>query len=366
MINKNIFEVALEEKLRILNLHENATKKQYLIFEDFPTTGDPVPKTVQIKNPDGTTSTITTDETKQIIPFNFKAGFWSAEKTDLSAQVKQKLQYIKDFLAKHQGTNITVTIEAGESKVPNRDNENIDPNTKRGKKVGEKYLATHRADSLKNLLQNSFQELYQNKAISVMPTFTDPKIVVGKEVTPGPEADKEQYVRAVISAGYSDKKTDCLVNLKITADYKKYSEVSYQDHSCKRAIFKLYGNNVYLGIINLNNYTGLETGQKEGGGSGINAWRVSEVVINQATANAILAKNPNQIELKLVCNFEGADDMGKRGCHSDPIHLKITDSKGVDLMPPKFLSAGNGLQFGQSAVIAILDSCGKPIEQTTK
>ena len=90
---KNLFEISSEEKNRILNLHENATKKQYLINE------------------------------QKIKPINFNitdsfpSGKFTLNNTD---EIDNAINQIVKYLKSGKGSLNTIVINSSESKVPNR------------------------------------------------------------------------------------------------------------------------------------------------------------------------------------------------------------------------------------------------------
>jgi hypothetical protein len=90
---KNLFEISSEEKNRILGLHENATKNQYLISEQNKLRGPGV-KDV--------TDTTTTSYSKDISDF-FPSGQYESEKVkNLISSVKPKSE---EFIKKAKLTH---------------------------------------------------------------------------------------------------------------------------------------------------------------------------------------------------------------------------------------------------------------------
>ena len=90
---KNLFDISSEEKSRILNLHENATKNQYLISE------------------------------QKIKPINFNitdsfpSGKYNLNKTQ---EIDNAINQINKYLKSSKGSLNTIVINSSESKVPNR------------------------------------------------------------------------------------------------------------------------------------------------------------------------------------------------------------------------------------------------------
>ena len=97
------------------------------------------------------------------IPYKFPAGYWLPTK-DLISQVTNSLDPIIEFIRQHQSQKIEVSIQAGESQVTNVDNEPSSKN--KGKTVPQKYLANNRANSVKTIIDNYFDNLIKNNDLS--------------------------------------------------------------------------------------------------------------------------------------------------------------------------------------------------------
>jgi hypothetical protein len=321
------------------------------------------PKKTVIKNPDGSTTTITTDSTKQIIPFNFKAGFWSSEKTDLPQQVDTKLSVIQEFLKSHQSSKITITIQAGESAITNYDNENIDSKTKKGTFVQPGYLAQHRADSLTKTLTSAFQKLVSSKVITEMPTFTQPDIKIGVEKVAGPKASAEQFVRAVIYAESKDVVDEkCLINLQFIIKYDATWQTKSPDghnrgHNCDRALFYLYANDVPIMNVDRRDYiVDLNNALCDG------CSKYNRLVVGKEDAKKIL-EGHEDIKIKILCNsnVQKTPGIGVGGCHSDALNVTIINGDNQTLLPSTFITTGDELAYREGRTIMLLDNCGKPL-----
>ena len=106
----NLFDISSEERNRILNLHESATKNLYLIKEQ-----------QQVKIGEKIT---TTSKNFELNKKSFPAGFYSINKLgEGKKDLDSKLQEIAQFAKENDGTQVNIQIEVGESKVTNRDNE---------------------------------------------------------------------------------------------------------------------------------------------------------------------------------------------------------------------------------------------------
>jgi hypothetical protein len=118
--------ISEEEKNRILNLHESATKKLYLVNEQ---------SSQNVKN----------------LSFNITKSFPSGkyELKDTS-EIDDTIKKIQDLLSSGQGSFDTITIESSESRVPTK-NIGMEPgelSKKRAESV-EKYLKSKLGDSVK-------------------------------------------------------------------------------------------------------------------------------------------------------------------------------------------------------------------------
>jgi hypothetical protein len=161
---KQTWDVSNEEKNRILNLHETATKNLYIIKEQI--------------------------QSSNIIDFGsvFPSGQYQLS-SNFSNEVSKKVQDLVGFIKGKNLKDVTIDIQSGESNVTNQA-----PFQEPGS------LALARANSLKT---------YLDRALPNLLGFT-PKVVVQNPImgttpyTPGDNKDdprytKEQFVRAVIN-----------------------------------------------------------------------------------------------------------------------------------------------------------------------
>jgi hypothetical protein len=157
-IMKNLFEISSEEKNRILNLHENATKKQYLMSEQ---------SFNEIGGVSSTQSTSKTSFPKQNIGNQFKFGEYQSNTVkNAIASLKPK---IEEFIKNSGGKNFVVNISAGESNVTNP------------KGFEEKgSLALARANSVKQYFQELFPELIKNGTLVIKNPVNVSEVVIGK------------------------------------------------------------------------------------------------------------------------------------------------------------------------------------------
>lgn len=196
---------------------------------------------------------------KESITVNFGA-VWPMGKWKITPQqttsITQKLVEITNFINQHKGSTVKIQIEAGESKVTNKDNE-VTPAVA----LEPGVLSQKRGESMKNFLTSYFQSLV-GKAISEsdLPEIPEPKTIIGTTDYSGPKDlqdkskmalyNQEQFVRAVITA---EKNYECIVGMEITIGY--YRGKNKSEHVCDEAIFELRMNGVSLGVVNLNNST---------------------------------------------------------------------------------------------------------------
>lgn len=196
---------------------------------------------------------------KESITVNFGA-VWPMGKWKLTPQqgttITNQLVQITNFINQHKGSTVKIQIEAGESRVTNKDNEVTPPVT-----LEPGVLSQKRGQSMKNFLTSYFQSLV-GKAISQndLPVIPEPKTVIGNTAYSGPKDlqdkskvalyNQEQFVRAVVTA---EKNYECIVGLEITIGY--FPGKSRAGHECDEAIFELRMNGVSLGEANLNNST---------------------------------------------------------------------------------------------------------------
>jgi hypothetical protein len=155
---KNLFEISSEEKNRILNLHENATKKQYLMSEQ---------SFNEIGGVSSTQSTSKTSFPKQNIGNQFKFGEYQSNAVkNAIASLKPK---IEEFIKNSGGKNFVVNVSAGESNVTNP------------KGFEEKgSLALARANSVKQYFQELFPELIKNGTLVIKNPVNVSEVVIGK------------------------------------------------------------------------------------------------------------------------------------------------------------------------------------------
>lgn len=220
---------------------------------------------------------------------NFPAGYYN--ESYVSEPLIEVTQQISSFLIQNSGVSyiVSITIEAGESQIPNTDREqgNIP--------VGSGVLARARQTTINNFLTRSIGELVTTGVLPQMPTFnfTEPVIGatpwVGTPFCPANSTDSqqrgeckqryndgiattyknykarydaEQYVRVIVVISQGIKPTttgttslECSTNMIIELNYES------GNHICDSSVYQLYANGILLlrddgkDYASLNNYT---------------------------------------------------------------------------------------------------------------
>lgn len=155
---KNLFEISSDEKNRILNLHESATKNQYLISEQSG------------KQSGGVLTTSTNTKTtfpKQNIGNQFKFGEYQSD--DVKNAISTLKPKIEEFIKNNGGKKFIVNISAGESNVTN---------PKGFEQKGS--LALARANSVKQYFQELFPDLIKKGVLVVKGPDNVSQVVLGK------------------------------------------------------------------------------------------------------------------------------------------------------------------------------------------
>lgn len=322
-----------EEKNRILDLHKRATQKNYLIIE---ADEDQKPSFLEIN-----------------LNANWGDGMWRL--TQIQKQsLKDDMFKIAEFVTRNTNNVVTVQIQAGESRVTNKDNESG------GNEVEQGVIANNRAKELYRYLEEYLIGQLKLTNVEFLPT----DIVIGK--TPYEKGDKsaqykkkykeeyekERFVKAIISIkGESD---DCLNNMRVSIEYKKEWCNRGQDeskcHQCNESMFSVFLNGLPLNdksgsnVANLNN----------SGDGGDRSWMG---IVNSDIIKKIKSTKTNELVFTYQCAFNGG-----QGCHSDAIHIKIINGND-ELMFEDFVSGGVRLKpsDGQRLLLKT-DLCGNVIE----
>lgn len=154
----NLFEISNEEKNRILNLHEGATKRQYLTLEQAGQQSGGV-STTKLSTP--------TSFPKQNVGNQFKFGEYQSDVVKNSIEALRPK--IEEFIKSGGGKQFVVNIGAGESNVTN---------PKGFETKGS--LALARANSVKQYFQEIFPNLIKNGTLVIQSPADVSKVVLGK------------------------------------------------------------------------------------------------------------------------------------------------------------------------------------------
>jgi hypothetical protein len=308
-------------------------------------------------------STLTIDKNVQ-----FRGGYWS--ETYLPETLGPEIEKVKKYLSSGAGKIylVSVTIESGESQLPNVDNENG------GKAVPPLYLATKRNESIQNYITTQLQSFVDQKLLISLPKFqvAQPKIgatpflgapfcpqgmtdvqqrnVCVKKYREGKTtiyktdyADKyltEQYVRVILKLEELTGMKKCLDNMVIEVNYTDLSK----KHVCNSAIYEISLNDVKLfrddkkpyASLNNNynkakNYPGIDVydNTKVVGGKRFNKFIITPEIASQILIQTIGkngAEKPSFI-LKAKClnPFNNTDWNG--GCHKGVGNIVVTNGQ---------------------------------------
>jgi len=346
MIKQN-WNIGDEERKRILNLHESATKRNYLINEQ-----STVEPETDVK---GRVSIV---EDKFTFNFYFKSGHWSTKGSSPSTtggtivnQVDKVMKTVRTFLGQYINPQITkIEITSGESAVPNYDRE-VKP--KKELKSGE--LARRRNETMETLFNQYLGDLMDAGLIQKLPQITTEE-EIGKETEKGENANLEQFVRATIYVRGIKKQIGCKLNVDIVVQYDKVPEGDPKFHRCNNAVFQLLLNGIPVG----------EEGSPESEFS-LNNWPHGNSVKKNLKVNPILSerilatmKNPNDenepIKMVLVCR-----DMGS--CHDSPMLMTIFNKQGQVVGGPSYFGTSdkyeNRMRQSEKREIGTINKCGK-------
>lgn len=339
-----------DEKLRILNLHESATKRHYLIDEQ-----------QQVKVGE---KTVSTDKKIELDKKSYPAGFYSIDRLgDGKKDLDNKLQEIAQFVKENDGTRVSIQIEVGESKVTNRDNE-------LGKPLSPGELARLRGEKLQEYLTKHFERLIKSSYLTAMPIIPPPQTNVelgtqkyeyikGTSDPKDPKYLEDQYVKFNISL--SSTKTEdiyeCLVNLTIDVSYYHNKNPKFPcrgGHECNNAEFEVYLDSVLLGVANLNNLGCTNNLSKDSSACDRMAkFVVTDEMVKKITTNPKWNKKTIMLSTRCISS----------NCHTSIQEVRIVNGENLEVY--------HGCVNPQSArgntsqkILAVLDKCGKPIEGT--
>jgi hypothetical protein len=153
----NLFDISSEERNRIMNLHEGATKRQYLTLEQ-------APQPIITKTTKSSSDTVFP---KQNLQNQFKFGEYQSDNAkNFITGLKPK---IEEFIKNSGGKNFVVNISAGESNVTN---------PKGFEQKGS--LALARANSVKQYFEEIFPDLIKNNVLVIKTPKDVSEVVIGE------------------------------------------------------------------------------------------------------------------------------------------------------------------------------------------
>jgi len=346
---KQTWNIDEDERNRILNLHESATKNLYLIKEQ-----------QQVKIGEKTT---TTNKNFELDKKSFPAGLYSINKLgEGKKDLDAKLQEIAQFAQENNGSQVNIQIEVGESKVTNFDNELKKP-------LDQGELAKLRGQKLQQYLTNYFQGLVESKYLTTMPNIPTPQTNVelgtqkhdyirGTDNPKDPKYLNDQYVKFIITLS-STKKEDvygCLVNLTIDVSYYDKKDDQFPcrgGHTCNNAKFQVFLDSTLIGIADLSN-----SGCRGNSDKNPNSCdRTAKLTVTNEMVQKITS-NPKWNQKTLILSTRC---ISSANCHTSVQEVRIVNGTGDEVyhgcLNPQS-ARGNTSQ----KILAVLDKCGKPIQ----
>jgi len=315
---------------------------------------------------------------------NWDAGYYSYNKLPdlVKKDFEVKLKEISKFLVQNPNSDITLTIEVGESQLPNYDKE-------KNKKLETGDLAKLRGESIKQKIEVELDLLEQQGSIKSRPKV-DIKAIIGsteynkedyqKKCGSNPNSTecinlrnsfkKDQFVRIQISV---KTKGECIGNLRVSIEYNRDKHLTKfpTTHYCNEGIFKILLNNIWIGTANLNNkgdnntpkenvpglYQKVPMNLEKNSKDRKCTWK-----LDTETASEILTKNQNSITLSIQgINVKDRD----KGVHADVPYVTI---ERYDTKTNKYVFVYKGfpnvkLERGSEKVtiLGTLDACATKV-----
>jgi hypothetical protein len=343
---KQSWNIASSEIIRILEMHEKATKNLYLMNEQATKTEKLPPKEFQLPKQSFASG------------YHSEASLSPEQKTQITNVLNQIATYIKD----NKGVPMKIQIISGESSPANYDKENK-------KSLGKNELATLRGKTMKRILTNYFQGLVDKGILTSMPQIPDAKtnIDLGMKQEPFRSGDdpgdekflKDQFIKFTLEAT-GEVTTECLVGLQIMFVYNHVEDGRYPcrgGHTCDEAVFDVYLNKTKIGTSNLNN----------DGCEGVQCNRRVKIDVTPEMVNSIVNsddfKKRNQLQLWYSCVVDN--------CHSGIPEIYIFNKEKKQLFPnTNFPSpcVATGAKRGDKGPwsLMILDGCGNPLKMSVE
>lgn len=349
---KQTWVVSDEEKNRILNLHESATKNLYLLNEQ---------QVVKVGE-----KTTTSEKEISLDKKSYPAGLYSIERLgEGKKDLDNKLQEIARFAKENDGTQVNVQIEVGESRVTNYDNE-------KNESLPQGRLAQLRGEKLQQYLIKYFEGLVSSGYLTTMPNIPNAQtnVQLGTQkhsYTKGTDNPKDtkyledQYVKfkVSLSATKTENIYECLVNLVVDVSYYDKKDPKFPcrgSHNCNEAEFEIYIDSVLLGIANLNN-AGCRAEIRENPNA---CDRTAKFTVTDEMVKKI-TNNPKWNKKTLILSTRCLS----QNCHTSVQEVRIINGEGVQIyhecVNPQS-TRGNTSQ----KILAVLDKCGMPIKGTVE
>ena len=341
------WNLSQDEVIRILSMHENATKNHYLIKEQTVVTKTIEPKKFQLPNN------------------SFKGGkYLTFDKTAVDNVINQMNEYLKNF-PKNQ--RIEVEVESSESKVTNYDREkypstgNSSVDYQKEKRLSAGQLSKLRAQTLENYLKTKLPE---NVTITIKdlgaqgPDWIIPRGATTDQIVKlanDPKYTQYQYVSFNIVGSGEAQEEICDLGFYVIVDYQKEwckEEDKSRCHKCDDAVFLMWANGVSLTTKDGDPYINLNNNE----GRGISGpSREVRLFVSVQQKQQILEKNPEEILITYGCALND--------CHSDPAHVTIISTNGTVLLPPTFITSGGKRMKKTDPPVNLLklDRCGRKI-----
>lgn len=194
----NLFEISSEEKNRILNLHENATKNLYLVNEQL------------------ISKKINNSPTKTTFPkqnLGDKFAFGEYDSKNVKNNILELKPKIEEFIKNSGGNQFTVNITSGESNVTN---------PKGFETKGSLGLA--RANSVKKYFEEIFPDLIEQGILIINSPKSESDVIIGKtpyDKTKGdnknPELIKKYKEEQFVTFDINGEGTECNFNFDVEA-----------------------------------------------------------------------------------------------------------------------------------------------------
>lgn len=272
---------------------------------------------------------------------NFDSGRWNNLSSGGTISYTNMMVELAKWLQSKEGLGqfVVVQVVASESQVPNYDREQSGDI-----KVDPGYLSRQRAKTMKRLLTAEFQKLVNQKIISQIPVFEEPKLEINGPVWKGDDPanyKKYQFVNVVMKVM---SPATCLSGVTVQVAYYSTKNPSFPcrgGHQCDDADFDILMNDVVIGQANLNNK--IDGGDRVSSEITIPFDKAKEIVKNYSPTN-------KEIVISTKCKTASSD------CHSGAPEVII--KKGGEIL---YNACSPALSDkGDTRVIPILkiDPCG--------